>query len=210
MKQITLSLIFAGLFAVPVVHTANGQIDIAETAPRPWFFRAVALYAEPTESGASGAGGFGLTFGQNFGANREHEMSADWFYVDFTETAHISGFSASGSVLVMPSVASYRYRFGQLGSAARPYLGLSAGMAVTRVSLSGSGPGGSFSASDTKSSFAGGLQAGVSFPVSDRLDAEVGYRYMFTSSSNFNFFGESFRSGTSKAHVGHAGLALRF
>jgi len=183
---------------------------LAHSAHAEGFIRPSLLYVSPTMSGASTATGFGLAVGGRFGPQAAHELSFEGSWVKWDESANYAGYAVSGSLKYAPCLLNYRYYFGQAASATRFYIGPSAGFACTTASVSAIGPNVNVAVSDSTSSAAYGASLGLVFKLAQKVDLDLGYRYLFVKGNQVTIAGTTVTLDDAKAHVLYAGVSFRF
>lgn len=147
--------------------------------------------------------GYGVTGGGYFGAQNEHEIGLGIGIEDFSLSTNVAGVSVSGKAKTVPVLVDYRYCFGAMTDMARFYVGPYAGYTNIKYNLRVAAGNTVATGSSSGSSFTWGGGLGVLFKAADKVDADVGYRYiggLKVSDSNI------------KAKVGslYAGVNFRF
>lgn len=115
--------------------------------------------------------------------------------------------AASGEVRTWSMMANGFYDF-NVGGSVTPYVG--AGVGVARVDLDGISQGGTALADDRDDVFAFQAMAGLRVPLSDRLSADLGYRFFTTQNPDFTSTGGTGFSGRYRSHAVTVGLAWQF
>jgi len=147
--------------------------------------------------------GYGVAGGTRFGAQEESEFGLSVAALKFTLASSITGASASGNVKVMPIMANYRYYFGTKSDVARPYFAPSAGWTNIKTNSSVVSGITTSSSSSSGNCFTWAAGVGLLVKLDDRLDMDLGYRYIG---------GLKVRTTNVKMTVGsiYAGLNFRF
>jgi len=195
---------------IKVVALATLIITLGASAKAEGFLRPSILFVSPGMAGASDATGESLAFGTRFGAQAEHELSIEGNWVQWDEKTSYAGFAVSGSLKYAPYLANYRYYFGQKDSPVRLYFGPSVGIAITKVSVTATGPGVNVAAGGSTTSAAYGGTAGLVIRLAEKVDLDVGYRYLYVKGSNVSVAGVTAQLDDAKANVLYAGVSFRF
>jgi opacity protein-like surface antigen len=167
-------------------------------------------FASVTGSDASGfktqdALGYGIAGGTIFGAQNENEFGLSIALLKFNLASNVtgSGVNTSGNLKIVPLLANYRYYFGSKSDVVRPYFAPSAGW--TSVKTNATTVNGITTSVNSTSghNFTWGVGAGLSAKMNDRVDLDLGYRYLG---------GLKVRTTNAKITVGafYAGLNIRF
>lgn len=122
--------------------------------------------------------GYGIAGGYVVGAQNEHEFGISLATTDFNLSANVGTASATGKVKVVPVLANYRYYLGTKTDAARCYLAPSVGS--TSIKTTTSVVSGITTVNDSSSGtcFTWAAGIGVLFKVDDKIDVDLGYRYV--------------------------------
>ena len=128
--------------------------------------------------GLKDAVGYGVAGGATFGAQNEHEVGLSIGFLDFTPTSSLPASSITGKIKSVPVMANYRYYFGAKTASLRFYLAPSIGYSSDKVDYTLNVSGGSFHHTSSGTDFTWGAGLGVLFKVADKVDVDVGYRYV--------------------------------
>jgi opacity protein-like surface antigen len=148
--------------------------------------------------------GYGVTGGGYFGAQNEHEIGLGIGIEDFSLSSTVASVTVSGKAKTVPVLVDYRYCFGAMTDMARFYVGPYAGYTNIKYNVRATvGPTTVATDSSSGSSFTWGAGLGVLFKVADKIDADLGYRYIG---------GLKISDSNIKAKVGslYAGVNFRF
>lgn len=180
-------------FTLPAMNRAHvvalclGIVAAVHPATADMFVRPSIMYVSYQNSGYSGETGFGLAAGANLGARAEHELgleiaTMDWSLdkIGYAGTPYF--FRTIGSGRLVPCLANYRYRFDVKAGLVRLYLGASFGLANRRGDLTQYRSGVVAHASFSHWSTAYGGTAGLTVPLADKVELDLGYRYLYVAS----------------------------
>lgn len=185
-------------------------ITLGSSARAEGFVRPSLFYVWPTMSGASSAAGVGFAAGSRFGPQIEHELSFEGDWVKWDESASYSGQHVSGSLTSVPCLLNYRYYFGKAASTGRFYVGPSAGFARTTAAVSAIGSDTRVSASDSSWSAAFGASAGLVFRLAEKVELDVGYRYLVVRGSHVTLSDVTVSLDDARASILYAGISFKF
>ncbi len=153
------------------------------------FIRASGWYVDYANSGYSSKTGAGIAGGASFGSDNSHEVGIDvgrvaWAMSKPWSLSPSSTLGLSGSGHLTPVLGSYRYYIGGPAARTRIYIGglLGATKYTGDTWLNGSGVQWGAHASKWLSTFGGALGAVV--PLTAHISADVGYRYIQTTSTD--------------------------
>jgi opacity protein-like surface antigen len=124
--------------------------------------------------------GYGVAGGTRFGVQEESEFGLSVSTLKFTVASSISGpgVSASGNLKVVPIMANYRYYFGAKSDIARPYFAPSVGWTNIKTNTSVVSGLTTTVSNSSGNCFTWAAGAGVLFKLDDKLDLDLGYRYI--------------------------------
>ena len=125
------------------------------------------------------AAGYGVTGGAYIGAQNEHEIGLAIGKVDFSLSANAAGVTVSGKAKTVPVLASYRYYFGAKADVARLYVGPYVGYTSIKYNVRATfGTPAVFTDSSSGNSFTWGGGLGGMTKVTDKIDIDIGYRFI--------------------------------
>lgn len=182
----------------------------AASASADTFIRPAAYYVSPTTDGYSSAGAGAVSIGFSRGENLQHEFSMEVAYVRWNSSTNVSGIAVSGSEHYMPYLANYRFLFGQKGDTLRAYIGPAIGVMNSRIDVSARSRFGSFSDSSSAWAFAAAGSAGVVLKLSDKVNLDIGYKYLHAEAASYTIAGVNLEAGAARAHMLGAGIGIRF
>ena len=121
--------------------------------------------------------GYGIAGGAYFGAQSEHELGLSVGIINF-DFKSIADTDFKGSVKTVPLLVNYRYYIGTKADAVRFYLAPSAGYTFLKLEDSFSDGEEVWSDDISETDFTWAIGAGVVFKVADKIDVDVGYRFL--------------------------------
>jgi opacity protein-like surface antigen len=202
-------------FAVAVMVTlstfAQGTGSQFEKSPSGsnFFIRPLVYWVHPTAEGYSDAGAAGLSFGAVSGAKKEHEISVEFAYTYWSSSQTAPGFSVSGKEHYLPILMNYRYLFGSEQSKVRFYVGPSIGFTRNWIEVKGRSNYATYSVTTGDWSFTVSGSAGVLIKLANKIDLDVGYRYLHSDGGKYTVAGYRFEGEAGKAHMFYGGLNFR-
>ena len=190
-------------------------LGIATQSHSEMFIRPIVSSVNPSTSGISNATGVGFCTGVYWREKTEDvekEISFEFLRANWSADASDAGYNGHASATFMPLLLNLRVNVCPDNDLKllRLYIGPSFGETRATAKLHITGNGADFYASDSDWSFSWGGSAGFLIRVSERVDIDVGYRYLSASESKFSYQGSTFSTGTNKANIYYCGVGVRF
>jgi opacity protein-like surface antigen len=180
------------------------------------FVRPVAAYVHPTNDQFNTTAAVGLDVGTIRGSRQQNEFSLDSLFMSMGGTSTSGPDITSGKLKSMSLLGGYRYHFGEANAKVRFYLGASAGVDYLQASARiGSPPDPSVpyinlarSEKAWKPAVSG--CAGLKVKMAERVDFDIGFRYLWVSSAkDISVGGYTADLHNSKAYLVYAGLDIK-
>ena len=196
MKRVLMTSV--AVFTVLVIARAGHAQDAVHVDPQ-WYVRADAGVALQDEINATPKvkGKTGWTVDVAAGRSLASNVRAEAELLYSQDDQKPSG---NGRINVLAGLANGYYDF-DTGTKLRPYVG--AGMGIGQVKLDG-GP-----VHDDDTGFAYQLLTGVAYPVTDKLSAQLGYRYLGVNDLKIGTAAQSLRGDYHDQAI-TAGLTYKF
>lgn len=177
------------------------------------FIRPEVSYALPNNSyqyigSFKGAAAFNLAGGCVFGAQDEQEVSLSigttTFKVSNPSVEYFDGAQVSLKLEETPILINYRYYTGAKSDSARFYVGASAGILLAKLTATSDG---ATVTSASSNPWDLGLGLGGAFKLADKIDLDVGYRFLLSGNALANAY---YSSASLRASYFYAGVGFKF
>jgi opacity protein-like surface antigen len=174
------------------------------------FVRPLVEFISPETDGYSTRAGVGAVVGSQFGKQEEHELSFEAAGTQWN-TARVSSVGAVAlQERFVTCLLNYRYHFGPATAPVRFYAGPSLGYTNNDVSGAVTGAHGVTAGRESIWNLTWSGSAGLTFKLSEKIELDVGYRFLHVQPRDTTLAGYAFKGEAVKAHVVYAGVGFRF
>ena len=175
------------------------------------FVRPTLAYVSPDAEGYDDAVYVGADIGGFLGKNQNHEISGEIGAIAWEYDERFGAFRGTGEETYVPFLANYRYYVGAPDvNKVRFFFGPSIGFTEATYEARVTGPGVNLRDEASELLFTFAVNVGVEVKLNERFSLNLGYRYLHIDGTDTEMFGSNIDLDDSKAHLGVAGLTVRF
>ena len=199
MKRIVRLPLLLAAFGFPMAHAAES------------YLRPIISNVSPSTEGYSNAVAGGLSAGFYWGPRGQHEINYEWGYTYWDSKGVLSNMGYAIRETFMPHLINYRFnlRLSESNNYSW-YLGPSLGFTNNKVTIEATSGSQRVSFSQADWSFTFGGTTGINLRLTDRIDLDLGYRYLSVKGAKYTVSGVTFESQNAHANIVYAGIGFRF
>ena len=199
MKRVIRLALLLTVFGFSTVHAAES------------YLRAIISNVSPSTEGYSSAVAGGVSVGFYWGSKGQHEINYEWGYTHWDSEGMFSNMRYAMRETFMPHLINYRFnlRLSESNNYSW-YFGPSLGFTNSKVELEGASGSQRVSFSQTDWSFTFGGTTGINLRLTDRIDLDLGYRYLSLKGAKYTASGVTLETKNAHASIVYAGIGFRF